>query len=158
MYRRVALAALGVAIVILAGFGRSPTRGQDRPPGKGHEHGPNVECARACAVCAFQCESCFDHCVRLVAEGKKEHTRTLRLCNDCGEICAVAGKVVSRQGPLQVTICESCARACDVCGAECEKFESDEHMRACAKACRECAKACRDMIKHAGHEGTGGTR
>src|SRR4051794_29579455 len=109
MYRRAARAALGVAIILLAGFGGSLARGQDRAPGQAQHHGPNVECARACAACTFQCESCFTHCVRMVAEGKKEHVRTLRLCNDCGAICALAGKVVSRQGPLQVTICESCA-------------------------------------------------
>jgi hypothetical protein len=156
MYRPTALAALGAALILLAGFGGSPTRGQDRA-GKGH-HGPNVECARACAACAFECETCFKHCATLLAEGKREHLRTMQLCNDCGTICAVAGNIVSRQGPLQVTICEGCAKACDTCGAACEKFESDEHMRACAKACRECAKACREMIKHVGHDGAGGSR
>src|SRR5262249_16426057 len=109
MYRRIARAALGAAIILLAGFGGSLTRGQERTRDEGHHHGPYADCARACASCAFQCETCFTHCAKLVAEGKKEHLRTLRLCNDCGDICALAGKVVSRQGPLQVTICESCA-------------------------------------------------
>jgi hypothetical protein len=48
------------------------------------------------------------------------------------------------------TICESCAKACDICGAACEKFPDDEHMKRCAQECRECAKACREMLKHVG--------
>jgi hypothetical protein len=40
---------------------------------------------------------------------------------------------------------------CDQCGEQCEKFPTDEHMKACAKSCRDCAKACREMIKHAAH-------
>ena len=69
------------------------------------------------------------------------------------EFCAAAAKIVSRQGPMASTICESCAKACDICGAACEKFPKDEHMTRCAKECRLCAKACRDMLKHAGQAG-----
>jgi hypothetical protein len=86
-----------------------------------------------------------------VAEGHKEHARTVQTCNDCGEFCAMAAKIVGRAGPMAVPACEGCAKACDVCGDACEKFPDDEHMKTCAKACRDCARACRDMIKHAGH-------
>ena len=117
-----------------------------------HLHGPFSACAKACAQCMLACDSCHHHCERLVAEGKKDHVKTMRLCNDCGAICAVAAQLASRDGPLSVTLCDACAKACDTCGAACKKFE-DEHMQACAKACAACAKACRDMIEHAGHQG-----
>ena len=34
------------------------------------------------------------------------------------------------------------------CGAECEKFKDDEHMKRCAEECKKCAKACREMLKY----------
>jgi hypothetical protein len=115
-------------------------------------HGEHfTACAKACADCMRECESCAHHCAYQVAEGKKEHLTTLGTCADCGEFCAQAAKIVSRHGPMSVLTCESCAKACDVCGTACEKFPDDDHMKRCAKACRDCAKACRDMVGHAGH-------
>jgi hypothetical protein len=105
------------------------------------------KCMKECARCARECESCFKHCVSLVAEGKKEHLRTLRTCNDCGDMCAMAGKLVARDGAFMNAMCEACANACDGCGAECAKYPHDEHMSRCAQACKDCAKACRDMVK-----------
>jgi hypothetical protein len=138
---------LAVAVCVLA----SRAAPVDEPKA-GHEHAAHfMQCAKACADCMRECESCARHCARLISEGKKDHMLTLGTCADCGDICATAAKIVSRPGPLSVTICESCAKACDMCGAACEKFSSDEHMTRCAKACRDCATACREMIKHAGH-------
>jgi hypothetical protein len=99
-----------------------------------------------------ECESCAHHCANQVAEGKKDHLKTLGTCTDCAEFCASAAKIVARHGPFAVTICESCEKACDQCGAACEKFSEDKHMTRCAKACRNCAKACRDMVKQANHD------
>jgi hypothetical protein len=153
MYRRVVLGVLGAAALVLAGLGGPATRGDDKDAGKApHAHGMHAKCARACAECMLHCESCFHHCGHLALEGKKEHAHTAVTCNDCGEICAAAAKIVGRGGLMSVTICESCAKACDMCGEACEKMPDDEHMKACAKSCRECATACREMIKHAGHQ------
>src|SRR5262249_31518115 len=107
-------------------------------------------CMKACAACARQCESCFNHCAHLVAQGRKEHLSTLKTCVDCGDVCSLAAKVLARDGALAAPICDGCAKACDACAAACEKHPDDEHMRACAKACRECAKECRAMIRAAG--------
>jgi hypothetical protein len=116
-------------------------------------HGSNMDqCATACAECMRACESCASHCAHMVASGDKEHLVTLGTCSDCGEICAAAAKIVSRQGPMAGTICEACAKACDTCCAACEKFPQDKHMNECAKACRDCAKACRNMLQHIGQE------
>lgn len=147
---RIVLGITAAALVCLAGG----VRGADDKPASEHAHhlrGPFADCARACAECMLQCDSCHHHCEQLVASGKKEHVKTMRLCDDCGSICAVAAQVTARAGPLSAAICESCAKACDVCGANCKKFE-DQHMQDCAKACEACAKACREMIKHAEHQ------
>ena len=116
-----------------------------------HRHEMFEKCAKACFDCSRECASCFHHCAHLVADGKKEHAKTMHLCNDCGTICAAAGELAGRAGPLSATLCDACAKACDICGEACEKFPDDKHMTACAKACRDCAKACREMVKHAGH-------
>jgi hypothetical protein len=116
---------------------------------EGHSH-HFESCAKACADCMRACESCASHCVHLVADGKKDHLKTTGTCVDCAEFCAAAAKIVSRQGPMALTICEACAKACDQCAGECEKFPDDTHMKECAKACRDCAKECREMPKHLG--------
>jgi hypothetical protein len=151
MDRRIALGVLGSAVLALAGLGRPAMRAADKEAAPPHAHGAFDKCARACAECMLQCDSCFQHCSRLVADGKKDHVPSMQSCNDCGDFCALAAKVVARRGPMAVTTCEGCAKVCDTCGAACEKFPEDAHMKACAKACRDCAKACREMIEHAGH-------
>jgi hypothetical protein len=146
MKRFHSLAALGALTAVLALGG---LRAQDqKSPHEGH--GAYEACARACADCTLQCESCFHHCAHLVAGGSKEHGRSAMLCNDCGDVCALAAKLTARQGPLAVTVCDACAKSCDTCAEACEKMPSDKHMAACAKSCRDCAKACREMVKHVG--------
>jgi hypothetical protein len=151
MVRRIVMGLFGVALLALIGPAQGWTKEDVVIQKSPHAHGPHTVCAKACAECTLHCDSCFAHCSHLVADGKKEHMSTMYLCNDCATTCAAAAQIVSRNGPLSATICESCAKACDTCGAACEKHPADEHMAACAKACRTCATACRDMIKHAGH-------
>jgi hypothetical protein len=151
MVRRIVIASLAVILLALVGPAGISTRAEDAAVKPPHAHSHFDVCAKACADCMLQCDSCQHHCAHLVAEGKKDHFNTLRLCGDCAAVCAAAARITSGHGPLSTTICDSCAKACDTCGAACEKFPSDEHMTSCAKACRACAKACRDMIEHAGH-------
>jgi hypothetical protein len=148
MYRRMMLGVLGAAALTLAVLGGGAAPAGNREADEPHAHGEFDKCARACADCMLACESCFAHCTHMLAQGKKEHATTVQTCNDCGDFCAVAAKIVGRRGPMAVTTCEACAKVCDTCGAACEKFPDDEHMKACAKACRDCAKACREMVKH----------
>ena len=89
-------------------------------------------------------------CEELVAAGKKQYVQTMKLCADCGDICAVAANIVARHGALSTMVCEACAKACDDCGKACAQFADDEHMKKCADECKKCAAACREMIKHAG--------
>jgi hypothetical protein len=112
-----------------------------------HEDSRMKQCAKVCAACQIECDSCFDHCLKLLSEGKKEHQATARLCADCAECCKTCATLCARNSPLAKPMLECCALCCEECAAACEKFPDDEHMVACAKACRGCAKECRDMLK-----------
>jgi len=114
-----------------------------------HEH--FVKCAKACADCQVSCDSCFQHCATLVAKGKPEHVKTMNVCVDCAEYCALAAKLSARQSLFSATACDGCAKACDECAKECEKFKDEKRMSDCAKSCRDCAKSCRTMIEHLKH-------
>lgn len=107
------------------------------------------DCAKACSDCQRACDVCSTHCAHQVHEGKKEHMATLMTCQDCSTFCVAASQITARGGPFAKLICTSCADACAACGAECEKFPNDAHMKACAEECRRCEKACRAMGKHA---------
>ncbi len=109
-----------------------------------------MACAKACADCQLQCDSCFKHCLSLLAEGKKEHAKTAQLCPDCGACCKLAATLSARQSPLAGHACECCAKCCDECAAACQKYPDDKHMAQCAKSCRDCAKACREMLRGLG--------
>jgi hypothetical protein len=142
-----------VAALALSLLSSARAEKKDAPP---HVHRSPVmqQCIDACHECTNQCETCFVHCTGLVASGKKEHIPTLKSCVDCGDLCAMAAKIMSRDGALIGPACEGCARGCDDCAAACEKFPDDAHMKACAKSCRACSKACREMVKSAGTNAT----
>src|SRR5262245_30733220 len=113
-----------------------------------HKHSEMEKCAKACADCMRECESCFAHCTHMISKGEKKHLMTLRTCRDCADFCSLAAKVVGRYGPTAVTTCEACVKVCEVCAKACEEFPDDAHMKRCAKECRACMKACKDMIEH----------
>ena len=72
--------ATALAVAVIAPLGPS-ARAQ-------HEHAEHfLKCAKVCADCQLQCDSCFKHCLTLLADGKKEHAKTAQLCADCGECC-----------------------------------------------------------------------
>jgi hypothetical protein len=108
-------------------------------------------CAKACDDCARNCDLCASHCAKLVADGKKEHHHTLKLCLDCAAVCRAAASVTARDGPMSNLICTSCADACKQCGDACEKHPGDPIMKQCADECRKCEKVCREMVKHGAH-------
>lgn len=112
-------------------------------------HGDHLmACAKACDDCGRICDACAAHCAKLVAEGKKEHLKTLQTCQDCATVCQAASCVVARKGPFSDLVCTACADACKRCGEACEQFKDDPMMKRCADECRACEKACREMLKH----------
>ncbi len=134
-------APLAVAVVTLVG---QPARGQ-------HEHAAHfMKCANVCADCQLQCDSCFKHCLTLLADGNEKHAKSAQLCADCAECCKTCATLCARESPLARHMLECCANCCDECAAECEKFASDKHMADCAKSCRDCAKECRALLEHLG--------
>ena len=106
-----------------------------------------LKCAGVCSDCQVECDSCFKHCLDLVASGKKEHAKSVQLCVDCAECCKTCATLCARNSPLAKHMQECCALCCDECATECEKAPDDKRMAACAKSCRNCAKDCRDMAK-----------
>ncbi len=145
MNRRELLGILGAGAAGLTAFaGNRVSADEPHAEHAGHFN----QCAKACADCLQECNSCYHHCAGLVTEGHKDHAKTMKFCVDCGEICSAAAKLAARQSMLAAILCDACAKACDECNAACEKFPDDKHMAKCAKACRDCATACRDMIKN----------
>lgn len=143
MMRAFSPMATALAVAIIAPFGPS-AQAQ-------HEHTEHfMKCAKSCADCQLQCDSCSKHCLALLADGKQEHAKTAQLCADCAECCKTCSTLCARESPLARPILECCAMCCDECAAACETVPDDKHMRACGKSCRECAKECREMLKHLG--------
>ncbi len=156
MTRSRTLAVLTCAAAMLGLAALSLSAGEARGQGKGekgglHAHHEMFErCAKACNDCQRICDACGTHCAHLIAQGKKEHLKTLRTCQDCASFCATASQIVARGGPFADLICTSCAEACVRCGKACEEHRSDMMMRQCAEECRRCEQACREMLKHLG--------
>ena len=147
MSRRRTLASLAALAAVLALLARVPARADEKPAA---HHEMHEKCAKACFDCSRECASCFHHCAHLVADGKKEHLKTLQTCQDCAAVCKAASCITARHGPFSDTICTSCAEACKRCGDACDQHKNDEMMKKCADECRRCEKACRDMLKHTG--------
>lgn len=111
---------------------------------KHHEY--LMKCARACADCQVQCDSCFRHCAELATRGDKGHAVTMYTCLDCAECCKLAASLTARHSPFAEEASSCCMKCADDCARACEKFPNDKHMVECAKSCRECVKACKELI------------
>src|SRR5262245_28619450 len=105
--------ALCAAALALAGALALTVRADDPPRVSAHHAAHFDKCARACSDCQRECDVCARHCADLVADGKKEHLRTLGTCADCADVCAAAARVSARGGPLAMSVCDGCAKACD---------------------------------------------
>ena len=153
--------SLSAVAVLAIAIGTTVVLSQDRQtqpgttqPGATAAHDKHFEdCARACDDCARICELCAAHCGNMLAEGKKEHHRTLQTCQDCATACAAASCITARKGPFSDLICQACADACKRCGDACDQHPNDPLMKRCADECRKCEAACREMLKHTGKVG-----
>ena len=106
------------------------------------------DCAQACTQCADDC---------LSEQGQQQHlAKCIRLNLDCADICAAAGRVVSRQTEYDANvtraIVEACAQACRSCGDECEQHGEHgmKHCEICAEQCRRCEQACKELLSAIG--------
>lgn len=104
-----------------------------------------AECIEACVECAQACASCADAC--LSEEQVAELRKCIRLDLDCGDICEVTARVLTRQTEYDAGVSKAqltgCRETCATCAEECERHaEHHEHCRLCAEACRRCEQAC----------------
>lgn len=106
-------------------------------------------CIDACFDCAQSCTACADACL---AETKVDTLkRSIRLAQDCADLCEATGRVLSRLGQggsfaFQAALLQACAWACAECACECERHaRGHEHCRVNAEACRQCEAACRAL-------------
>src|SRR5260370_21924987 len=141
MLRTFYLMAAALAVAVVAPVGQS-ARAE-------HEHAEHfLTCAKVCADCQLQCDSCFKHCLTLLADGKKEHAKTAQLCADCGEGCKTCSTLCARESPLARPMLECCVKCCDACAAACANTPYYQHMAACAQSWRDCSNECREMLDH----------
>ena len=104
----------------------------------------------ALVACANTCTQCADAC--LSEPGlSADLARCIRLNLDCADICAVTGRVVSRQTEYDANVSraqlEACIAACRSCGDECGRHAAHmRHCAVCAESCRQCEQACRDLL------------
>jgi len=149
-----AIAALALGVASVNAWGQQQSTA-DGPPATFRadaavqdHHAHFMKCAKVCADCAVECDSCYHHCADIVSTSpKKEHTKSMKLCTDCAEACRLAATLAGRHSQFAVGACDFCARCCDECASACEAVPTDKHMAECAKACRDCAKVCREMVK-----------
>jgi hypothetical protein len=142
MYRRewlAGLAATAAGLTAVAGA-------SEVYAAQGANNDLHDRCAKNCAETMIACNKGFQHCYRQVAEGKKEHARTMHLCVDCADICGTAAALVARMSPLLAHTCTAAADCCDGLLAQCEKL-NDPEMKSVAEACGACAKSCREMVQ-----------
>jgi len=153
MKRRDLLGALGAGAAGLAALTTSSATAQQHANEPAHRHDKmHEDCLKACSDCARMCDETFHHCYMQVAEGKRDHARSLHLVSDCAGFCSLSACMIAKHSPLMVHSCASCAEACKATAAEVEKFDSAE-MKAAAKSLRTCEASCREMVKAmGGHE------
>ncbi len=88
---------------------------------KHEENKMMMKCAQVCSACQLECDSCFNHCLKMVTDGKTEHNATAQLCADCAECCKACATLCARNSPLSKHMLECCAKCCDQCATACEK-------------------------------------
>lgn len=106
-------------------------------------------CIDACFECAQACTACADAC--LAEDQVAQLVYCIRTNLDCADVCAAAGRLLSRQTQPTWDVLRAqvgaCLRACQVCGEACERHGDEHaHCRVCAEACRRCEEACDTLL------------
>ena len=94
-------------------------------------------------TCHRICEETITHCLH--AGGAHADPDHIRIMMDCADICRMAADYMVRGSQFIPAVAALCADICEACAAECERFDSDAQMVACAQACRRCAQSCRQL-------------
>src|SRR5262245_25291459 len=105
MKRRELLGTLGAGAGLIA---LSPTAGAQEPHDREHAHHhdkTHADCMKACSDCAKTCDETFHHCYQQVAEGKRDHAKSLHLVSDCAGFCSLSAGMIAKHSPLMVHSC-----------------------------------------------------
>lgn len=94
------------------------------------------ECVHACEYCANAC---------LEEDNVKEMADCIKADLDCGDICNLGMRFLSRNSINSDSVIGICIDLCHQCAEECEKHDH-AHCLECARACRECEKRCRAYL------------
>jgi hypothetical protein len=108
-----------------------------------------VRCVQECVNCAQACTMCAD--ASLVGPEPVNRAGLTNAAANCGEVAALAARVVSRgtgrDDRLTTAVLRACVEACRVCHDECRVHALDhEYCRVCGEACRRCARECRALL------------
>jgi hypothetical protein len=98
---------------------------------------------------AQTCAACADAC--LAEQTAEQLVHCIRLCQDASDICAAAGRILSRQtapdlGLVTMTV-ELCAAACQACALEANRHASyHAECQVCTATCQRARDACRTLL------------
>ena len=145
MNRREVFGVLGAAGLSALAAGEAAAQAHEHEHAHHHDK-THEECLKACGDCAKSCDETFHHCYLMVADGKKEHAKSLHLLSDCAGFCALSACMIAKHSPLMIHSCLACAEACKETAAEVGKFDSPE-MKDAVKALERCEASCREMVK-----------
>ena len=103
----------------------------------------------ACLNCLQSCTSCAD--AGLVEDDVAEMRACIALCTDCGDVCELVARILSRPAQSDHVVVrwllQACVRECTLCAEECARHaEHHRHCAICAEACRACEVACRTLL------------
>ena len=101
--------------------------------------------------CIELCQQCYQVCSELLSSGLgrstiSSHEVTLRLLQDCAEICQVSANFMLRSSEFHTQTCGVCAAICLRCAEACEENSADSRLQHCADVCRQCAESCQLMM------------
>jgi hypothetical protein len=101
--------------------------------------------------CLQTCASCAD---ADLAEDDVEELRTcIALCVNCGDVCDVTARVLSRparwDGVVVLRLLQACVRTCTMCAEECARHaHHHRHCAICEQSCRSCIEACNALLEN----------
>jgi hypothetical protein len=103
-------------------------------------------------MCINDCFDCHSTCLETIAYclhkgGQYADESHICLLQDCAELCQVGGNFMLRGSDFNGQVCELGALICESCADECDRFEDDLQMKACAETCRRCADSCLQMTR-----------
>jgi hypothetical protein len=124
------------------------------PAVQGQVNDALIRCIEECYSCAQTCTACADACLseRMV----QQLTQCIRLDQDCADICAITGRIMTRRTGSDDEVIRRmlsvCAAACRLCAEECQQHAAmHEHCRICAESCRRCMEACQEVARGMAH-------